>query len=124
MVIILPNKIDGLAKVEANFSGKVLDEMDMNAKQKKLCVKLPKFKIETIVEKELMSALNGFGIKDIFKSGAADLSGLLDSPGLFASNIVQKCLIEVDEKGMEAAVDITRTTIFKKIHFLSLKKWL
>jgi len=117
MVIILPNKVDGLAKVEANLSGKVLGEMEMNAKQKKLCVKLPKFKIETKVENDLMSALSGIGIKDLFESGVADLSDLSDSTGLFASSIVQKCNIEVDETGTEKAGAIARNTISSFLYF-------
>lgn len=103
MTIILPNKIDGLLKVECSLSGVVLDEMEKSATQKKICVELPKFKIETTVEKELMRALREIGIEDLFEDGVADLSGISDSPGLFASNIVQKVYIKVDEKGAEAA---------------------
>lgn len=112
MIIVLPNKVDGLTKVESNLTGKVLDEMDMNAKQKKLCVKLPKFKIDTKLEKELMSALRGIGIKDLFESGVADLSELSDFAGLFVSSIVQKCIIEVDELGAEAAANAASRNTF------------
>ena len=86
----------------------VLDEMDMNAKQKKLCVKLPKFKIETKIDQELKSALSGLGIKDLFESGVADLSDLLEVPWLFVSSIVQKCVIEVDENDTEEAIATAR----------------
>ncbi len=72
----------------------------LNASQKKLCVELPQFEIETKVEEELMDALRGMGIKDLFSCVLADLSGLSVSPGLFVSNIVQKCHFSVDDKGV------------------------
>ena len=103
MTIILPNKIDGLTKVESGLSGMVLEEMEKIAVEKKLCVELPEFKIETMLEEKLKNALSMMGVKDLFTSGLADISGVSDSPGLFASNIVQKCYIKVDEKGSEAA---------------------
>ena len=103
MTIILPNKIDGLTKVESGLSGMVLEEMEKNAVEKKLCVELPEFKIETMLEEKLKTALSMMGVKDLFTKGLADLSGVSDSPGLYASNIVQKCYIKVDEKGSEAA---------------------
>jgi len=107
MVVFLPNKIDGLAKVEANISCKVLEEMEENSSMKKIHVEIPKFQIGTTVEKELMDALIQMGIQDLF-SGVADLSGVSISPGLSASSIVQKCFIEVDEKGTEAAAATAR----------------
>ena len=106
MTIILPNKIDGLTKVESGLSGMVLEEMEKNAAEKKLCVELPEFKIETMLEEKLKTALSMMGVKDLFTKGLADLSGVSDSPGLFASAIVQKCYIKVDEKGSEAAAAI------------------
>lgn len=103
MVIVLPNKIDGLEKVESNISCKVLGDMlEENSSRKKIHVEFPKFKIGTTVEKQLMDALIEMGVKDLF-SGVADLSGVSDSTGLDTSSIVQKCFIEVDEKGTEAA---------------------
>jgi len=116
MVIILPNKIDGLSKVEASLTGKLLDDMEKHGSRKKLRVELPEFKIETKLEKELMSALSGMGIKDLF-SGVADLSGISDWPGLFVSNIVQKCYIKVDEKGAEAAAATAGKYYFKFLFF-------
>lgn len=112
MVIILPNQVDGLSKVESNLTGKMLDELEKNGSQKKICVQLPEFKIETKLEKELMSALSGMGIKDLF-SERADLSGMSDLPGLFASKIIQKCYIKVDEKGSEAAAATVCNYYFK-----------
>ena len=103
MTIILPNKIYGLTKVEASLSGMLLEEMEKHGSKKKICVELPQFKIETKIEEKLKGALSMMGVKDLFKRGLADLSGVSDSPGLFASNIVQKCYIKVDEKGSEAA---------------------
>lgn len=125
MVIILPNKVDGLTKVEGQLSGKVLDKMEENAKQKKLCVKLSKFKIKTNVVKELMEALFTMGFKDLSVSGLADLSGLSsDSPGLFAPAIGQNCWIMVDEEGTEAtaATAPARNNFCYFLYFSQLKQ--
>jgi len=100
MIVILPNEIDGLAKLEANLSGSVLDEMDKIASQKTVKVNIPKFKIETSVN--LKNNLAKMGVKDLFSSDEADLTGISDRE-LFATDVVQKCFIEIDEKGTEAA---------------------
>lgn len=107
MLLILPNKIDGLVKVESNISCKVLEEMEENSSMKKIHVEFPKFQIGTTVGEQLKDALIEIGVRDLF-SRVADLSGVSISPGLSASNIVQKCFIEVDEKGTEAAAATAR----------------
>jgi len=99
MIIILPNKIDGLLKVEENLTGIILGQMDTKAKWKKMRVQIPKFKIDSSVQ--LIDPLSEMGVKDLFSSDA-DLTGISDS-GLFVTSVVQKCFIEVDEKGTEAA---------------------
>jgi len=100
MVIILPNEVDGLEKLEASLSGRTMDKMEKKASWKEICVKIPKFSIET--ETNLVDTLSELGINDLF-SGRADLSGVSSLPGLFVSKIGQKCFIEIDEKGTEAA---------------------
>lgn len=77
--------------------------MEKVADWEELWVEISKFKIETKIENELINALNRMGINDLFTEGA-DLFGVSSSPGVFVSNITQKCFIELDEKiGTEAA---------------------
>lgn len=102
MVVILPNKFDGLSKVEENLSSSVLDQMEKKTNRKMLSVELPKFKIETTMKEELSNVLIEMGVEDLFTNGV-DLSGVSGSSELFLSSIIQKCFIEVDEKGTEAA---------------------
>ena len=75
MIVILPNEIDGLAGLEVNLSGSVLDEMDKIASQKTVNVVIPKFHIETSVN--LKDSLAEMGVKEIFSSGLPTRLGIL-----------------------------------------------
>jgi len=106
MFIIRPNKIDGLSNVEEKLLGitDVFATIEKLLVEKELFVALPKFKIEATVPgvKELLIQL---GIKDLFDEGHSDLSGITDTgrKELFVSDVFQKCFIEVNEEGSEAA---------------------
>merc|ERR1719295_1609670 len=52
---------------------------------------------------ELIETLKRLGVKDLFESGRADLSGFSGSKSLYASALLQKAFIEVNEEGTEAA---------------------
>lgn len=63
---------------------------------------LPAFKVETSVQADLV--LKSLGVQDLFDIDRADLSGIGGDPGqLWASSMAHKAVIEVDEKGTEAA---------------------
>lgn len=62
---------------------------------------IPKFKIET--EIDLVGVLQRMGVKDLFLEGVADLSGISGDKDLFVPIMKHKAVIEVDEKGAEAA---------------------
>jgi len=106
MFIILPNKIDGLLNLEAKLLdiGGVFLKIEQMLVLRNLDVALPKFKIEATVPdmKELLIQL---GIKDLFDKDLADLSGIPDTgrKELVVSDVFQKCFIEVNEEGSEAA---------------------
>lgn len=62
---------------------------------------LPKFKVE---EKYLLNPiLSEMGMKDLFNSGKADLSGISGGRDLVVSQVLHKAYIEVNEEGTEAA---------------------
>nr|ATU82942.1 secreted Serpin protein [Pristhesancus plagipennis] len=100
MVIILPNKIDGLNEVENKLATINLNEVLSGLHSVTVNVKIPKFKLESTIE--LKDILIKMGIKDIFDEGAADLSGISDER-MYASKVIQKAFIEVNEEGTEAA---------------------
>lgn len=60
---------------------------------------LPKFKQETTLS--LIETLEAMGVRTVFTS-SADLSGIANGP-LSVSDVLQKTVVEVDEKGTEAA---------------------
>nr|QHB21601.1 venom serpin 1 [Platymeris rhadamanthus] len=100
MIIILPNKIDGLAEVENKLASSDLSELLRGLHEVEVNVKLPRFKIEKTME--LKDILIGMGIKDIFDEAKANLTGI-SNEHLYASKVVQKAFIEVNEEGTEAA---------------------
>ena len=102
MVVILPNQRYGIKKLEQDltkidFSKDIQFDKPTTTYQ----VALPKFKIETTMN--LVQDLKDLGINDLFEAGKADLSGITGSKGMFASSLVQKAFIEVNEEGTEAA---------------------
>ncbi|KAK9501972.1 hypothetical protein O3M35_012590 [Rhynocoris fuscipes] len=110
MVIILPNKVDGLNEVESKLSTINLSEVLNSLFSVTVNVKLPRFKLESTME--LKDILIKMGIKDIFDEGKADLSGISDEK-LYASKVVQKAFIEVNEEGTEAAAATGKSLIAK-----------
>ena len=99
MVIILPNKDNGLIDVEmkmhtfdyqACMKGKMIEE---------LRIYIPKFEIES--DFELRKPLTEMGIKEVFNE-EADLSGISLERPLFVDEIYHSAFIKVSEEGTEA----------------------
>ncbi|XP_031214143.1 leukocyte elastase inhibitor [Mastomys coucha] len=107
MVILLPEDIEdesmGLKKIEEQITLEKLREWTKpeNLENIDVHVKLPRFKIEESYT--LNSHLGRLGLKDLFSSSKADLSGMSGSRDLFISKIVHKSFVEVNEEGTEAA---------------------
>ncbi|KAF5278858.1 hypothetical protein FQR65_LT03547 [Abscondita terminalis] len=116
MVIVLPHDKEGLAELE----GKIETVLKISSKFRvKVHVEIPKFKIQTDIK--LTDILKNLGVKDAFEN-YADLSGF-SAPGeqpLKISDVVQKAVIEVDEKGTVAAastavIGVMATSAFRPI---------
>lgn len=79
-------------------------------------LELPRFTFTFGVE--LRPALTALGIRDLFDPARADLSGMASDVRLFASAVVQKTFVKVDERGAEAAaatgIAITPTSAVAK----------
>jgi serpin B len=105
-LVLLPNDINGLAKLESKLNAAVLAECTKLQPQD-VDLELPKFKFEppTIPLKESLEAL---GMKTAFDDpqGSANFDKIsLRRPDryLAISNVFHKTFIAVDEKGTEAA---------------------
>ena len=109
MLILLPDRTDGLANLEKSLTSETLQQIDKKFKSKdegdgesySVNVKFPKFKFEHTAG--LSTPLQKMGIKTAFDVGVADFSKMTDAEKLFVSNILQKAIIRVDEEGTEAA---------------------
>ncbi|MCC7156781.1 MAG: serpin family protein [Bryobacterales bacterium] len=100
MVIVLPAKKDGLAKLESQLTDENLRKWAAAGPARTVHVALPKFKLGSAFS--LNDALRQIGIRDAF-SDAADFSGINGQKNLSLTAVVHKAMIEVNEQGTEAA---------------------
>ncbi|XP_024947046.1 serine protease inhibitor 3/4 isoform X2 [Cephus cinctus] len=98
MFIIVPNKIDGLQRIENNIHDLDFSRLNQYGRNEEVILFVPKFKIENTIE--LNNLLQKVGMAEMF-TDAADFSGIADTP-LKVSKILQKGFIEVNEEGSEA----------------------
>jgi serine protease inhibitor len=109
MVLIAPNKADGLPAIEKRVTQERLNTWMSSLKKRDMEVYLPKFKMES--KYDLNATLKALGIRQAFEpptaNGGADFSGISasDNPNdqLWIGKVIHKTFIEVNEKGTEAA---------------------
>jgi serpin B len=101
MVIVLPDKADGLADLEKKLSVRNLKAWVGKLTDQKVGVFIPRFKLSSRFALE--STLAAMGMPDAFSSEKADFSGMTGWKGLFIDRVVHQAVIEVDEEGAEAA---------------------
>lgn len=102
MMIVLPDQRDGLKALlaDSDFKNKVMSMLtSQNFTRSTVYLKLPKFKLES--EYDLVPALQGLGVREIF--GGGDLSGIRGTHDLKVSTMKHKAVVKVDEEGTEAA---------------------
>ena len=103
MFVILPDRSTTLAEVESKMTS---DDL-VNATEKfrmtleEVNLWLPKFQLDEKLS--LVEALAGLGMKDLFMKGVADLSGIDGSHELYVSQVLHRAVVDVNEKGTEAA---------------------
>jgi len=108
MVVIAPNKHDGLLRLESEISADRVEKWLDQMQERKVQVFLPKFKLETgyDIKKTLqqMGMIRAF--KDPLKPHGAQFYGMTTSDDplqqLFIAQILHKAFVEVNEKGTEA----------------------
>jgi serpin B len=123
MILLLPNKTQGLENIEKNLDVRNLNSWLDELKRQEVKVYVPRFKI--FGSFSLAKILAEMGMPDAF-TGKADFSGFYGTKDLFISNVVQKAFIEVNEQGTEAAAATavimettmapTKTTVFRADH--------
>jgi len=100
MVVLLPREIDGLKGMEDMFNEQTLDHWLAQAREQKVAVFLPKFKMAA--QFSLAKPLAEMGMTDAF-SPSANFSGMDGERDLFISAVVHKAFVDVNEEGTEAA---------------------
>ncbi|KAM5219431.1 serpin B3-like isoform 1-T2 [Hipposideros larvatus] len=103
MLLLLPNEIDGLQKLEDNLTAEKLIEWTSSQHMRNTHVDLhlPRFKVEASYD--LVATMKALGMRDAFSPQDADFSGMTGRRDLMLSKIVHKSFVEVTEEGTEAA---------------------
>ncbi|XP_023578920.1 serpin B3 isoform X2 [Octodon degus] len=103
MVVLLPDEVDGLKKLEDKLTGEKLMEWTslQNMEMLKVDLRLPRFKVEETYD--LKNILQDMGMIKAFKSQDADFSGMTGNRDLVLTKAVHKSFVEVNEEGTEAA---------------------
>lgn len=104
LVILLPNEMDGLSRLEKELTWSNLKDIYSRMKTTLMRVKLPKFKFEQQYDgREILELMN---VRKMF-TREANLTEMFTSAKttrpIEVDKIVHKAMIEVDEKGIEAA---------------------
>jgi len=106
MVVLLPKKVDGLADLEQQLTPQKLEQWLASARDQRVVVTLPKFKITA--ELDLKDRLSDMGMPLAFDPDKADLTGMYDKVkaggyNLYIAKVIHKAFVDVNEEGTEAA---------------------
>ncbi|XP_070796843.1 serpin B6-like [Pituophis catenifer annectens] len=103
MIILLPDEITGLEKLEREITyEKLMDWINPERMAPtEIDLSFPKFKLEE--KYDLKPVLRSMGMTDAFDEDKADFSGMSTNNDLVISEVVHKSFIEVNEEGTEAA---------------------
>ena len=117
MVLIAPNRPDGIAALEQLLTTENLTRWISQCRRRETFVLMPKFKLST--KYFLNQTLAAMGMPRAFDMGAADFSGMSSStdPGdaLYLSQAIHQTFLEVNEKGTEAAAATGATMALRAI---------
>jgi serpin B len=124
MVVLLPQKVDGLAELEKSLTAEQLTTWLGKLHEREVIVSLPRFQLTS--EFSLKETLSKLGMPLAF-SPEANFSGIDGQKDLYLSAVVHKAFVDVNEEGTEAAaatgavartlsVQVDPTPIFKADH--------
>jgi serpin B len=100
LIILLPKAREGLPVLEKGLSTAHLEDWMQNRTLREVDVSLPRFRIAA--ETNLEQTLQQMGMRHAF-SDEADFSGISDNRPLWLSAVAHKAVIDVNERGIEAA---------------------
>jgi serine protease inhibitor len=100
MAVLLPKPNHTLQEIQQALSTKKFMQLLQSGERRSVQVSLPKFKFWSTFD-ALKDNIQAMGLTDAF-SPKANFSNITDGP-LFISTIIQKAMIQVDEKGTIAA---------------------
>ncbi|MGE0869397.1 MAG: serpin family protein [Kofleriaceae bacterium] len=103
MLIVLPDAVDGLAKIETKLTAAKFAGWRDKLAPTMVDVALPKFTIDPPNPMALKPQLVALGMKTAFDPKRADFTGMSKEKPLSISEVFHKAFVKVDEKGTEAA---------------------
>ncbi|XP_045881661.1 serpin B3 isoform X2 [Meles meles] len=103
MILLLPDEVDGLQKLEDQLTAEKLIEWtsSQNMRDNYVDLYLPRFKVEETYD--LKDTLRALGMVDVFSPHRANLSGMTGTKDLRVSKVIHKSFVEATEEGTEAA---------------------
>uniref|UniRef100_A0A452R7Y4 Serpin domain-containing protein n=1 Tax=Ursus americanus TaxID=9643 RepID=A0A452R7Y4_URSAM len=103
MILLLPDEVDGLQKLEDQLTAEKLIEWtsSQNMSNNFVDLYLPRFKLEETYD--LKDTLRALGMVDVFNAQTANLSGMTGNENLLVSKVIHKSFVEVTEEGTTAA---------------------
>lgn len=101
MLFVLP-EAGRFAEIEAALDRAFIDGVRSGLSEHMVDLQVPKFRFEA--ELKLKPVLQRMGMELAFEQGAADLSGITQTPGdVWVDEVYHKAFIALDEQGTEAA---------------------
>ncbi|HVX12590.1 MAG TPA: serpin family protein [Pirellulales bacterium] len=101
MLVLLPKRRDGLHSLERELTTDNVNEWVKGLKTDHIEVYLPRFGVKT--QFQLAHVLAEMGMQSAFDPQSADFTGISEDENLYLTNAVHAAVIDVDEKGTEAA---------------------
>ena len=107
MLIILPDKKDGITQLENSISSAQIKQWNDALSSQRMDLSVPKFEMKT--HYGLNDILNALGMVDVFSKNDANLSGIgyTERGNLYVSKATQDAYVKVNEEGTEAAAVTT-----------------
>jgi serpin B len=101
MVVLLPNKADGLVDLEKSLTADKLAAWLEKLQPAEVVVSLPKFQLTD--QFQLCATLAALGMPAAFDPAKADFSGMDGERNLYIGDVIHKTFVDVNEAGTEAA---------------------
>ena len=107
MLLLVPDKLDGLAAIESTLDAKRLDTLASAMKYELVWLSLPKFEINPAESLSLGDDLKALGMPLAFDRQKADFTGIANPPDPadrpVIAKVFHKGFVRADENGTEAA---------------------